>query len=410
MPVPRLLADTVLTVAPKAAGGALTLVLGLVLVGHLDAAEYGRYAYAVTLILLADAVIGTPFDLAVIRLAQARIGAEPAAAEAAERAALWLKLALTAALAAVAGLAWGQGAGGLMPLVAAASVALMALRSALLHLQMRQRFRAYGAVEAGHVALKLGPAFALVAAGKATAAAVLACLAAGPALALALALPAVRPAILRPAVPRADALPVARLVGWYFPTLALGATLARADILILGALMPGPGLGAYGAAAVAASVPGMLGLYLGVVLTPRVVPRAAEGTLRPVFARIQIALTAAALALGAGAAALLMSAAPAAIPPDYAEAPPIFAILLPGMLVAMTTSAMALPLVMVARKTFLLRLDLVVAPLAVAGWLLAIPAQGATGAAVVTLAVTLVRSLGVLAAAWAVTARPARLD
>ncbi len=196
MPTPRLPADDVLTVAPKVAGGVLTLVLGLALIAHLDAAEDGRHVFAVSQILLADAVIGTPFDLAVIRLSQARIAADPAGA----------------------------------------------------------------------------------------------------------------------------------------------------------------------------------------------------------------------LALGAGAAALLMSPTAAAVPADHAGVPQIFAILLQGMLVAITTSAMALPLVVVARRTFLLRLDLVVAPPAAAGWLPAIPAHGVIGAAVVTLTMTLMRSLGVLAAAWAVTARPARRD
>ncbi|MFN6978530.1 MAG: hypothetical protein ACK4OP_10435, partial [Gemmobacter sp.] len=180
MPLPRLIVDAALAVGPKVAGGALTLGLGLVLVGHLEAADYGRYAYAVTLILLADAVIGTPFDLAVIRLVQTRVGDDDAGAAAVERTAFWLKLAVTAVLAAAAAPVAGGATGGLMPLVAAGAASLMALRSALLHLQLRQRFRAYGAVELAHVALKLGPAFALVAAGAATPGAILACLAIGP--------------------------------------------------------------------------------------------------------------------------------------------------------------------------------------------------------------------------------------
>jgi len=411
MPVPRIIADATLAVVPKMIGGALTLGLGLALIGSFGAVDYGRYAYAVTLILLADAVIGTPFDLAVIRLAHTRVATDPATALALERAALWLKLGLTGVLAALASVTVGQAAGGLMPYVAVAALSVMALRSALLHLQVRQQFRAYGGVELAHLVFKHGPIFAMIVTNTATPDRILVCLAVGPALAAATALPLVRRqgAVRWPEF-MAHAGEVWRLILWYGPTLALGATLAQLDILMLGAMLPGATLGQYGAAAVAASVPGMLGMYLGVVLTPRVVRAAAAGTLRAPFLRIQAGLTGMAIILGLGAAVLVASPLSGLLPQDYAASLPVFATLLPGTLVAMTTSAMALPLVLVARKTFLLRLDAVVAPAALLAYWAAISAWGATGAASVTLAVTLTRSLAVLAAGWQITAAPARID
>jgi O-antigen/teichoic acid export membrane protein len=408
MAEPRPILDTLFAVGPKAAGGALTLALGLALVGVFDPADYGRYALAVTLVLLADAVIGTPFDLAVIRLAQTRVATDPAAALAVERLALRLKLGLGLALAVAAAVPARAAAPGLMPLVAAAALSLLALRSALLHLQMRGRFRAYGLIEAAHVALKLGPAFALILAGAATPWAVLACLAAGPLLALGLAVAVAAAAPFRRG-PAAPAAPVLRLLRWYGPTLALGATLGQLDILMLGALAPGAPLGAYAAAAVAASVPALLGMYLAVVLTPTVVLRAAAGRLRGFFARMQLVLTAAAAALGAAAVWAATGPAAALLPGAWGEALPLFLVLLPGTLVAMTTSAMALPLVLVARQRAVLLLDACVGPVALLAYAAAIPAAGGAGAAAVALAVMLVRSLAVLAVAWAITAAPAAL-
>lgn len=418
MPFPRFLVDAALTVIPKLMGGALTLGMSLALIGSFGPSDYGRYTFSVTLIVLADAVIGTPFDLAVIRLVQASIAADPGRALAAERIALWLKLAVTGAVAALVAVAVGRSAGDLMPLVALAALGAMVLRSALLHLQLRQRFRAYGGIELAHVLFRNTPILALILWEVATPERVLACLAAGPALAAVTAWLLIRRRLAAEAPgPSAGmgaagmgAGTVGRLVMWYVPTLALGATLAQLDILMLGVMRPGDALGHYGAAAVAASVPGMLGMYLGVVLTPRVVSAAAAGTLRRLFLRIQAGLTVAAIGLGLAAAALLGSPLTARLPADYALSLPVFATLLPGMLVAMTTSAMALPLVLVTRKRFLLRLDMMVAPLAALSYWGAITAWSVLGAASVTLAVTLFRSLAVLAAAWRITATPAELD
>jgi O-antigen/teichoic acid export membrane protein len=408
--VQRVLVDLVLTVLPKLAGGGLMLLLGLVLIGSLPAAEYGRYALAVTVILLADAVVGTPFDLAVLRLAQPLAGTDDAAALAVERQALWLKLGLAGVLglAAAGVLAALGGPAAEALLVAAAGVALLLLRSMLLHLQMRQRFRAYGAVEIAHAMLKFGPAFVLVALGAAAVGPVLACLAVGPLLAACVALRFVPAGLLRPPRPVRLA-PLGGLVAWYAPTLALGAVLAQIDILLLGVLAPPDAVGHFGAAATVASVPSLIGLYLGVVLTPLALRHAAAGTLRPVFVRVQAALAAAALLFLAVVVALLLSPLPERLPPGYAGSVPVFAVLLPGTLVAMMTAALSLPLVLVGRKDWLLRLDLRVAPVALLAYLLAIPAAGALGAAVVTLAVMLLRSAAVLRAAWRITAAPITL-
>lgn len=410
VPRNRLLTDAVVTILPKLAGGGLTLLLGLVLIGHLPAADYGHYALAITVIFLADAIAGMPFDLAVLRLVPTGAAGTSRQGRSVEQTALAMKLALSfvaGGLALVTAILSEVDLMGiiLVALTVAAATSLLVLRSSLLRMQMRSRFRAYGALELAHVSLKLGPAFALAFTQTGGVAGVLTCLAAGPVLALGLAtlwMPDLR---ILPRLNRTAAAQMLRLLRWYGPTLALGATLARLDILVLSAVAPPETVGIYGAATVIASVPDMLGMYMGVVLTPTVLSMARAGTLRPWFVRMQLALSALALAvLGLTGLAFALGV-DALLPSAYAGTLPILAILLPGSVLAMTTSALSLSFVMVARKDWLLRVDAVVAPLALIGYLLAVPGYGAMGAATVAATVTIARSLAVLGAAWRLSAR-----
>lgn len=410
MPPTRLLTDAIVTILPKLAGGGLTLLLGLVLIGHLPATEYGQYALAITVIFLADAIGGMPFDLAVLRLVQ--VGTQ---GRQVEETALALKLVLSLVAGGLSlGVAILSGVDPrgliLVALTVAAATSLLVLRSSLLRVQMQSRFRAYGALELTHVALKLGPAFALAITQTGGVAGVLACLAVGPVLALGLVTPWVADLRLWPRLNRAAAGQMLRLLRWYGPTLALGATLARLDILVLSALAPPEAVGLYGAATVLASVPDMLGMYMGVVLTPKVLALARAGSLRPWFLRAQLALSGLALALLGGAGLAWALGADRLLPPDYAGTLPLLAVLLPGSVLAMTTSALSLSLVMVAREDWLLRVDAVVAPLALIGYLLAVPGLGAMGAAAVAVSVTLLRSLAVLGAAWRLSAQAQRFS
>lgn len=408
----RLLSDTVMTVVPKLAGGGLTLLLGLLLVGHLPVADYGHYALAITVIFLTDAIGGTPFDLAVMRLGQSGRGggdgSVPAVA-AVEETALAMKL-LAAAVAGggalLGAVIFGSDGKGvaLVALTAVAATGLLVLRSTLLRAQMQQRFGAYGGAELAHVTLKLGPAFGLAITQSGGVAGILACLALGPFLALGLIGALSRGLIVIPRLDRAAALGLVRLVRWYGPTLALGATLARLDILVLSALAAPEVVGVYGAASVIASVPDMLGMYMGIVLTPTVLALARQGRLRPWFLRMQLALSVLAATILTAAALALWAGAAHALPSGYQAVVPVLGLLLPGSVLAMTTSALSLSLVMIAREGWMLRLDAVVAPLALTGYVVAVPLIGAPGAAMVALAVTLLRSLAVLRAAWRLSA------
>jgi O-antigen/teichoic acid export membrane protein len=272
--------------------------------------------------------------------------------------------------------------------------------------QLRQRFAAYSGVEVAQLALRLGPALAaaLVLPPDVAVIGTLAVLAGGAALVLAGVAVLAPHRVPRPALAAPALGAVAGLVRWYLPTMALGAALARADLVLLG-LLAGPAeAGRFGAAQAIAAVPDLVGMYLGVALTPRVLALAREGRLRPFFRRAQAVLTGLALA-GLGVAWGLAGWA-ADLPGGIAAAAPVALILLPGTALAFTTSALSLPLVMVARERWLLRVDLAVAPVALFAWAGVIgTGGGAVGAAWVTVAVMVARSLAVLAMAWHLSAR-----
>ncbi|MCA8869191.1 MAG: hypothetical protein KDA67_11120 [Rhodobacteraceae bacterium] len=401
--------SVLVTVVPKVLNGALTLLLSLILVVVFPIEQYGYYAYAINVILLADAIIGTPFDLAVIRVAQPIIKSDPSTALAIERQAFFLKLLLATLIILMAfalflvldiKLAQHQRPMALILVTGAAILGLLTIRSLLLHMQMREAFAKYGKVELLHVALKMVPAFALVGFGMATPLNILLCFFLAPIIATGAMLFQIKFEASEKARSLDHIPSLARSLAWYLPTLALGATLARMDILLMGGFLPAKSLGAYGAAVTLASVPDMIGMYLGIVLTPRVVKYAHAGQLGPFFRRNQLLLMAVSAACYVGLLSLSGFQIQDHLPDKFTEIFPIFLILVPGTLFAMTTSAMALPFVLLSNRRFLLSLDVCIVPVVIVAYLWVIPNYGVSGTAYLALAVMMVRSIAVLAAAW----------
>ena len=191
---------------------------------------------------------------------------------------------------------------------------------------------------------------------------------------------------------------------WYAPTIALGATIGRLDMLAIGWFAAAPAIGVYGAAGNIAAIPELIGAYLGTGVLPTLVARVQNGRGRPFLVMCHTILLG--IAIMAYAVAWLFAAPvlAAVAPPGYIEAVPLLLILLVGTLAGMMTTPLALPLVMLVKKDFLLRVDMVVAPLALVGYWLAIPAHGVFGAAWVAAAAHVVRSAAVHVMAWRLSA------
>jgi len=392
---------------PKIAGGALVFGLNLVLLSYFGVEQYGVYGLCMAGILLADAVLGGAFDLAVLRFGQASTAADARDdSTAIERAALRLKLGAAAALgiALIAFSWWSSSSHDAWHLVALSCLvvlAMLALRSVLVHLQLRQRFIVYGAIDLLHIGAKFGAIAILLAVTSPGVPWLLILLATGPLMAaLVGAGIAGRHLFDLQAVPWRRYRDLLDLTKWYLATVALGAFIGRADILALGLLGTLGQAGTFSSGQVIASIPELLGNYLAVVLTPRIIPYARSGELRRLFTMVQVALLVAGL-VGYGLALVIWAdTMPMVLPPRHLPAAQIALILLPGTLAAMITVPLALPIVMLWRKTMILRMDCIVAPVLLIAYAIVIPRHGASGAAWVTCAGCLVRSAIVQFVAW----------
>lgn len=405
-----------LTAGPKIAGGVLILLLNVGLVFVWPPVIYGSWALWLMLVLLADALIGAPFDLAVIRLAQSQLNAASEADVQAvsplgcEHAAIIMKMlvllpaGLVVFVTGHSGSDMAAGASLALPSLAALG-ALLFLRSTLVHLQMRRRFASYGAVETLHVVLRLAFAgFAVWLAGLGPSALMWG-FAAAAASAAAFSVYAARRSLLRRSDRTVDAArALAGQVFWYLPTIALGAVIGRLDLLLMGWLASAQELGQYGAAANFAVAPELVGAYLGIALLPTLVSRVQAGLGRRFLAQSHAVMLSGALAIYAAAFVVAEPLLLRFAPPAYAGLAPLLLILLGGTLAGMLTTPLALPLVLLTRKDFLLKTDLVVAPLALLAYWTAIPAFGAMGAATVATAVHVLRSAAVHAMAWRLSA------
>lgn len=399
-----------LLVIPKAGGGVFLIALNLVLVRVLAADDYGRFAYCMTLVLLADAVIGAPFDLAVIKLSGEGGAAMPMAAA---RAALHAKLALIAGLTVFAALMAVVVAPSAVQfeLVAATSLAIVSMlvvRSVQVTLQVAGRFRDYAIVESLQLVLRVALVATVIALLPASAALMLAAIGAGGLAASLVAGLGLQRDLFSLGNRRGLPYPVlATSAGWYLGTTALGALIGRLDILTLGWLATPADIGLYTAGQVIASVAELAGSYLAIFLTPMLVASLRKGTTAALFRRMQPPLLALAFCGLVAAHFIWPIIGPMILPAPYQRSGEVALILMTGTFAAFATVPLALPLLLFRHRSALLAMDVVLFPIIALGYVLAIRADGEIGAAYVTAATMLLRSLLVqLAVSWSLLRQP----
>ncbi len=409
----RTLSDLTFVVLPKLLGGAGIFLVNILLLRYLGPEQFGLYSLCVTGILLSEGVLGTPFDIAVLRLAQASLARDEGRAIAIERQALKQKLPLAVAMLALALAASGwllpsASSGNRWVLVAisgSAVIAMLLQRSILTHLQIRQRFVRYGITDLMQIVVKFGGIALLLLFFPVRPEYLIAFLALGPALsALFGGLYFARPLFTHPAT-RVDRESLWEHAKWYFATIGLGATIGRLDILMLGSLAPLEQVGVFAAAQVIAMIPELLGGYASVVLSPRIIPHCRRGDFRRFFIEAQMVLTI--VAVGAYVAALLLwdDIATHFLPSRYREASELLMILLPGTLAGMVTAPLALPFVLFVKKRLIFMMDLWLLPFLLILYYFLIDTHGALGAAIVVTTSHLLRSLLVLSVAWRLSRR-----
>jgi O-antigen/teichoic acid export membrane protein len=288
----------------------------------------------------------------------------------------------------------------------AGAVALLLLRSVLVHAQVNQRFHEYSLLEVIHSAFKFGGAgVLLLLAPKAAVHSVLVFFAIGPLAAFGVGMAMFRGHLLWSLrLQRERIVELFRYVKWYALSGGIGNFVGRMDLFILSASASLGSAGIFAAGQSFAIVPWLVASYLSVVLSPRILPHIEVGTCREFYRRVQIVLIAVAV-LAIALAITVVNSTLELLPAAFHESADIFLILLLGNLVSFATFPVALPIVMFIRPRFVVLMDCIALPLLFALYSLAVSSQGAVGVAWVTTISLIVRGGLVQALAWRLTGR-----
>jgi O-antigen/teichoic acid export membrane protein len=290
-----------LVTGAKVIGGISLLALNVWVARHLAPAAYGWFAIASTGALLVDGVIGSAIDAAILRRSQLEPGA---AWNAAERAGLALKLAAGATLctaAAAIALALNPSITAMALLAMLAGTGLLMLRSTLVYFQLRARYTSFALVDLAHTAVRWGAvaaSFALILSPTA----VIAGLAGAAWVVTGIAMMLSGPIRTRGERLHSDFDGVAGAARVAFATTAVGAIVARLDLMLIGAFGTPTDAGIFGAASTIALAPMWLGAYLAPVFSARILPYCRDQRLELLFRSVQrslIALAIVGVAIGA---------------------------------------------------------------------------------------------------------------
>jgi O-antigen/teichoic acid export membrane protein len=394
------LKDVSCVAIPKILGGVSQLALSLVLVRFLNPSEFGMFSVCLTSVLLLDAVFGSAIDMAIFRLAPLYQESTPVRARQIEKAGLFLKplaslvllVPLVLLLPRVSQVLFQDPAHGMLLLAAyGALVGLLIFRSMQVHFQIQRRYVAYGVSDLIHTAARFGTIGLLLVLGHVTPERILGvyCAAAITVTAVGLVWWA------RPVWAAPSSLNAAReLIGilrWYLPTVVVGSIAGRMDVFFVSSWGGVAEAGIYGVALNFALVPQLLGTYAAAVFSPRILPMWREGKLSEKYLKYQSLLAGIAVVLFLLALLCIGPLGSILLPEAYRRSRTVIVFLLPMGLAALINFPMTIPLLLYTYPKVLLLADLLAIPIAAAAYILAIPGNGATIAAMITSGFALLR-------------------
>lgn len=376
---------------PKLLSAVLQLAINLLVQRQLGPELSGIVFVCITGILLCDAVLGSALDVAVLRLATGHL----ARAEAlqVQKAAVILKLwgcvllgvPIVASSPGLSRLLFhNQENASLLPLSVGALFSLLLLRSVQTRFQVSRSFRWYGAVDLLHSCVKFGGIGLLLGLHAVTPFAVLGLYMAGPLLvSLVMLCTASRDMLLAP-VSKPAVWRLLTLFRWYAGAAIAGSVTSRMDIFLVATFAGSRQAGLFSAAQNFTLPFQLLGMYLGVVFAPRIMPLLEQRRLLRLYGKVQLALR-----VASGAIYLLALAGTSAIsgrllPASFGDIAVLVLLLLPASLMALLSFPLTVSILMFSHPRFLMLLDTcAVAVLGLLYWQCAL-GYGAMGAAAVT--------------------------
>ncbi len=290
----RFLAEVSFVAGGKILALASLFLLGIVIARIIGPDEYGRYAAALSLIMLLDATLGSPLDWAVVRFGTLH-DREPDRVRRLLAASFRLKalmamvmiLVLSPFLSSLGSLLFPQAmsASRLLLSLLLATIGLLFLRSLASFLQLQRRFRAYAMLDLATAISRVILVMPLFVLEIDEAAVYIGLYGLSAALVFVAAVVILRPGFLLASWPAMNDLRA--LLGFCGATsliMILGTVTGRADILFLSAFNGGAETGYYAAAAHLSMLATMVAGYIAVVMQPRIIPAVRDGRMRRLWA------------------------------------------------------------------------------------------------------------------------------
>ena len=395
--------------APKVMAGVSTFAINLALMRRFSVVQFGILMLCSTVILLSDTILGSSLDLAVLRLAPLEHGRDEPLCLAIQKTGIFLKAGVGLLYClAIAVCAWSSGllreagASELLIATCVAVLTLLLLRSAQVHAQIARRFYLYGLLDSLQLIVEFGGISALILLGRANLPRVLFLFALGPLSGFALwRAIAGRELFSAFSGTYSDlAAKLWRYGRWFLLTFGLANLLSRLDIFLLSKWSTLNEVGIFSAGQFIAWVPVLVGTYLAVVLTPRIMPLTRDGRFNAFYRKFQPALLGLCLLGYLVSFVAIPLVGPRLLPRAFARSMPIISVLLPGALAGFATFPLTLSFIMFVRPKFFFFMDCVSFPLLVLAFYYMIPRYGALGAAWITSTANLTRAAVAQWMAW----------
>lgn len=395
---------------PKALAGVCTLALNVALLRFFGPEKYGVYALCISAVLVSDAILGSALDLGVIRLASLYKEEDPKHCVAIQAAGICLKLTSVLLVAVALSCAarplsafffHSTEDASLIPVSCGVVFAMMLLRSAQLFPQIQGRFSQYGLLEFLQMTLKYGGVAALLLVGKSSPGGVLILLAAGPLVAVTVfAMRWSNEIFPFPHVSWQMVRELLDYVKWFFLTFSVAALVSRVDVFLLASWSNLREVGIFSAAQTFAYVPQLLGSYLSILLSPRVMPSWRAGRFLNLFRKFQLLMLAGCVAIYFGYFFAIKFGGSTLLPHSFVASEAIIMILLPGALAGLLTFPLTLTFLLFIRPRFLITVDCIALPIMFLLYRYAIARYGAVGAAWVTSSSFVIKASIAQIAAW----------
>jgi O-antigen/teichoic acid export membrane protein len=403
---------------PKIAGGGLQVLFNLILIRYLTPDQFGVVSLCVLGIVACDAVLGSALDMAVLRLAPLHEQrGERLQSLKVQNAALALKPVGVGLLAIPVFFSGGalsralfhhDDGRGLLLLSLAGLLGLLLLRSLQLHYQVSNRFVAFGLADLSQNAIKFGGITLLLALAVTNPTWIVLFFALGP-LTVALVGLGLTRKLVRTRFDRSAWRELGTVLRWYVAATVMGSLTSRMDVFMVSAFSTIAEAGIFSVALAVAIVPQLIGTYMAVVYSPRIMPLWEEGRLGDIYRRFQLKLVPICIVGYFCFAAGIQLFGNLLLPDSFVGAVGVMLLLFPASLCSLLNFPWTISLLLFLRPKFLLVLELVSFVVVIPAYAYSAARWGALGGAAVTVTVAGAKTILMQAVAWQVARMPATL-